>query len=166
MDSTTLELISLIGNGASFLGLLFVYYQLFVVKSLSEASKLAAKNAEAAIYKITSIIDITKTIKEIGEIQNYNRYRKFELSISRIPELKETLHLIKSNPIYAPYIESSNIEDLIIEISIDKTTLEKFIQKRIQNIDIIKLNTNLENILDILHKIQPILRYEEPVNDD
>jgi tRNA U34 5-carboxymethylaminomethyl modifying GTPase MnmE/TrmE len=160
LDDSIFQLFSLIGTIASLFALVIVWIQSAAIKTAADASKEAAFQTKDKIVSFLSSIDITKMIKTVHEIQSYNRQNKFEISIMRMQELREALQRIKNNYKYKSDIEISSYNDLISMLSVDISSIEKFMLQKNTELDVLLINSNLDGILTEISELNAKIRFK------
>jgi hypothetical protein len=150
IDTKYLGTIIFSGTLASIFGFIIVLVQISRLQNISSVIQDATIATKNEIMSFLFVSDLSKSIKLAQEIQNYNRHKKFELSIIRMQELKYSLIQIKNDPRLSNLIEIKIYNDLIGKISIDISGLDKEVQGKQASIDTIKMNDFMEVIQDKL----------------
>lgn len=153
-----IDYINFSGTIASLIGLIIVIYQIMKLKGIAEASKDASEKTRARITELLFAMDIPKALKVVQEIQHYNRSSKFELSILRMQDLKYHLIQVKNNGKYD--VDKQHYVEFITDLSIDLSNIEKEIKNKTKSIDIVRLNSTLDKILNYLSDIDTTVKSE------
>jgi hypothetical protein len=159
LDTNTINFISISGTLASITGLIFVLIQTSHAIKLSQATKEAAENSRNKIISLFNTIDIAKLQKTIHEVQQYNRSKKFQLSILRMQEVREGLQNIRCNTNLTSILPVQKINKLVSMMSVDISSIEKQLLTEDLTIDISKLNNNLDSILNEINTLNSEIKY-------
>jgi hypothetical protein len=160
-----IDIFNLAGTLASLIGLIIVIYQIGQVKAISEATRDASEKTKARITSLLFVMDIPKALKIAQEVQFYNRNGKFELSILRMQDLKYHLIQIKNNAGFSEFIDKALYKDLIVDLSIEISSMEKGMKSKSKVLDSTKSNATLEKILTHLFDIDTTVKIEGGNND-
>lgn len=148
------SIIGILGGVASVIGLLIVFFQVKTVKNIS----LETKNS---IFKLISLSDVTKSIKLIQEIQNYNRLLKFEIVFIKLQELKHYLIEYKSDEHFVNLGMDKKIKRFLVDIDINIQELEGYMNSNNNTkneMDITKVNILLEQVSNLLIESQSYIK--------
>lgn len=158
IEGPILASIGLVGTAASIIGLVMVLFQLAKIRGITESAKLSAEKTRNEMNQFLFISDLSKTIKTIEEIQQYNRNKKFEMSLLRMQELKSYLSQIINNDKIEVYIDLNGIKKKLTGISVDINSINKEVINNDDSLDILELNNSLEllhnQIIDLDSKLK------------
>ena len=115
--------LSLIGNLASIVGIIFAIYQILKIKSNSELTKIAVEDTRRDIERIFSIADLTKSNEAIKLIQDSIATAKYEIALLRLQELKLMIIEFKEIPLLDVGDFKHRISGLIIKLGVDIISL-------------------------------------------
>ena len=146
ISDQTLKMVYLIGTIASVIGLIIVFIQIAALRSLSNLTKTIAEETRERIVFFINASDIAKILKLTHEIQNYNRLKKFELSLLRMQDLKYGLIQIKNHEPFKDMINEKNFSGHLSSLAVDISSTEKQLNNPSSTLNIARLNETLEKV--------------------
>jgi hypothetical protein len=153
------------GTFASLTGLVIVFFQIKQVKNVAQATKEASEKTRARITELIFVMEIPKAQRLVVEIQNYNRQKKFEISLLRMQDLRYHLLQIKNNVNFSEFIKLQDYVDFVTDISIEINNVEKVIEKAPKTFNMVRMNSTLDRILIHLSDLDIIIKTEGGKND-
>ena len=99
-------------------------------------------------------------MKIVDEIQNSLRSNKNEVALIRMKDLKYILIQIKHNKALEIYTSNDEYSDLLVDLSIDISNLSDNIFRPHKNINVTKVNLNLEKISTKFSELENKLKFD------
>jgi len=158
-QQTVVNFFTLYGTFASVFGICITYLQIKSVKEANEGTELAIWQSLKRTNQLLSVAEISKSIKVINEIQNYISYKKYDLALIRLRDLKFSLIQNKYNNELESIIETEGYKKLITNLGVDISNIDNLISTGREGIDFNKVKRNLATIETILSEFENKLKY-------
>ena len=155
-----LDKISIIINLISLLGFGFLIYQIFSLKTISEATQKAIEYTKDKLNFFSSAFDIPKNISFINEVRIYIKNNQNESANLRLDDLHESLIHLKKNLSLKGYIKEKDYELHLKNLCTYKETLKEKEVKNITLDEVEKLNiiSGLDEIKISLNNLSAIIK--------
>ncbi len=152
------QIVSAVGDVASFFGLIIAILQIKSVKEITEATQRAISETKAHLITNLSISDLSKAIKLIEQIQLYLGHRNYELADVRLQDLRIILLQFGGNAVFLNYVGREDYDSLMKNIGIHRINLHDAIFKQ-KIINTTVINRTLENAINILVAVETELKF-------
>ena len=94
MNSDVVNLISIIGSILSLISLAFAIWQISLIKKAAVAAKEAAEQTQKTISQNLLLSNVHTCIKDLGEVQSFVRYERYDAALIRLTDLISNLNRI------------------------------------------------------------------------
>lgn len=158
---TWIDILSLIGSIASIIGIPLSLWQIFKIKSNTDASRKAIEETKGEIQRVASISDLAKVAEIIKHIQDSISEQKDDIALFRLKELKSIIIELKERPILDSTDFKEKISRHIVTIGADIINLHNLtlsVSTQIKRDIIVK---HLEQVSDIIIEAQSRLKYQD-----
>lgn len=156
----SLNLVSIFGTYLSLFGIIMSFIQIYDLKAINDKTQKEINESLKKINNILSVSELSKSLKIVDEIQNSLRANKNELALIRMKDLKYILIQIKHNKTLERYTSNDEYSDLLVDLSIDISNLSDNIFKPHKNINVTKVNLNLEKISTKFSELENKLKFD------
>ncbi len=156
----SLNLITIFGTYLSLFGIIMSFIQIYDLKAINDKTQKEVNESLKKINNILSVSELSKSLKIVDEIQSSLRANKNEVALIRMKDLKYVLIQIKHNKSLEKYTANDEYSDLLIDLSIDISNLSDNIFKPHKNINVTKVNLNLEKISTKFSELENKLKFD------
>lgn len=133
------------------IALVIAILEILMVRSISDESRIAVTSALNRITEIFSIADIAKGIRMAYDIQKYIQGDEFFVAHIRMQDLKSIIIPLKNDKKFQDIEFSSKLSEALLTLSVDINNLNLLLNgSKPKQIDKVKMNLNLENLVTIL----------------
>lgn len=146
------------GTTLSVLGLYFTYMQILSIKSSNEAAVNAVNQSINRINQILNVSDISKSIQNITEIQNYLKNEQFDLALLRMKDIKILIISVKYITALKDFTTGIEYSNLLQDFQIDLNNINNFLQNMAKKPNLKTINLNLENLSTKLSEFENHLK--------
>jgi len=156
----SLNLITIFGTYLSLFGIIMSFIQIYDLKAINDRTQKEVNESLKKINNILSVSELSKSLKIVDEIQNSLRSNKNEVALIRMKDLKYILIQIKHNKALEIYTSNDEYSDLLVDLSIDISNLSDNIFRPHKNINVTKVNLNLEKISTKFSELENKLKFD------
>lgn len=163
-ERTTPNILSIIGTSASLIGLGITYVQIREIKNISESNKKVTLETKDSINNVLLLSDSVHVSHIIHEIQGYlSKEESINLALLRMKDLKRYLIHFRGFDKFSGKSKKNILSQMIIDLTNDTSNLFDKLSPQIGSImiDISKMNSNLENILDFVLEVEQDTKIEK-----
>jgi hypothetical protein len=153
-EKTIPNYITIIGTVLSLIGLLITYVNVFALKSEAIVISEQITRTYNKINQLNSIADISKAIKIVQEIQNFIHYKKIELALLRLRDLKCMLIQFSEDQLLNELTKNKAFEEQIKDLGIDINSIDSYVLQSNRKVNFSDIIKNLEELSTYLTKFE------------
>lgn len=151
----TVNWINLIGIGLTLFGVIITIVQIYKLKSLNEATKLAVEETTKKVEKIVSIQNLSICGELIETIQENIRNNKFEVANLRIKDLQDKIiEILEITILPATNTIIQNLQEQQRKLNVDKYEIQRSLI--IDNGKSLKKETLIDNLNQMAESISKL----------
>lgn len=145
-----LAYVSIIGTLASIVGLVLAYMQIISLKKTSNLINEEVQKTIKRVNNIVSVSDLSKSRKQIGEIQVYLQHSNYQGALIRMKDLKDELVSAKFIKGLEEIDGTEDYNNVILTTGIDINILNDCIIKSRSTVNTSLITKNLEKTRELL----------------
>ena len=153
MNSEIVNWISIIGSILSLIGVGIAIWQIRLVKKAAVAAKEAADQTQKTISQNLLLSNVHTCIKNLGEVQSFVRYERYEAALIRLTDLISNLNRIPESSENTGRNAQINLEETLAQLIIIREEFEAKVNKLSAKIVGFRVNNQLSKISDNLNKL-------------